>query len=140
MPDENVESRSPAVLLPKDLDEWVIVRTGCGDRFIGKPTDAGHALMTLSPAYELLQQVQIQAGRMNAPARIVVPLEFEAARKTVVVVPSAITFLREASAAERRMWLSLIEQAENVRRQIAMANAGFVSANADVLKNGTLRT
>lgn len=131
MTSETSEIERFVMPLPKDLDDWVIVRTNGNERFIGRPgfpLVVGEA-MTLSPAYEYLQQVAVQQGRIQAPMRLLLPLEMQAGHRSVTVQPLAITYLREATASERKQWLDLIKAAEDVRKQISLAQIGFVAAS-----------
>jgi hypothetical protein len=126
-----------APLFPKDLDAWVLVRTSGGERFLGRCAGALNVgqPVTLSPAYEYLQQLQIQGGKINAPQRLLLPLECQAGHMTIDVVPTVMTFLREATDPERRAWLAMIENAEQLRRQMTLAQQGFVAASADAVRN-----
>jgi len=137
------EKPSRGVLLPKDLDEWVIIRTADNGRFVGRrltSQEADHSFVKLEPAYEYLYSLSLHMNRneLQAPMRLLVPLELMPEQESVHVRAVAIMPLREASSTERKVWLDLIDNAEKIRSQIALQMKGVVSANADAL-NGLAR-
>jgi hypothetical protein len=112
-----------------DLTDWAIVAVGAKE-YIGKlatPCTSSPVLLEQACEY-LAQNLQTSAQGGIQRQRMALPIELMASNETITLYPTSIIWLKNFTEANRKIFLAILQNAEQMREQMRAQDSGILLA------------